>query len=110
MFKRGELLLIPYPFTDLSSQKRRPVLALTLPDSQGDFIALPVTSRGYHKHSIALSKQLKTGKLPKPSWVRIDHVITLNHALVIKSFATCSEELVNEAIAGLCQHLREETQ
>jgi hypothetical protein len=45
MLERGDLLLVPFPFTDLSAAKRRPVLALTALDGFGDFIALPVTSR-----------------------------------------------------------------
>jgi len=48
MFERGDLLLVPFPFSDLSAAKRRPVLALTTPDAYGDFIALPVTSRPQH--------------------------------------------------------------
>jgi mRNA interferase MazF len=43
MSRRGDLLLVPFPFTDLSATKRRPVLALTDADSYGDFVALPVT-------------------------------------------------------------------
>ncbi len=107
MFRRGELVLIPYPFTDLSARKRRPVLVLTNPDQYGDFIALQVTSRGHHGHSVSLDQRLKSGCLPKPSWARTDRVITLNHSLVIKSFATCQELLVKDAIAGLCCYLRE---
>jgi mRNA interferase MazF len=41
MFERGDLLLVPFPFTDLSAVKRRPVLAVTAADSYGDFIAIP---------------------------------------------------------------------
>ena len=47
MFEAGDLVLVPFPFTDLSSAKRRPVLALTAPDTQGDFIGCPVTSRNH---------------------------------------------------------------
>ena len=43
MFERGDLVLIPFPFSDLSAAKKRPVLLLTRPDVYGDFIALAVT-------------------------------------------------------------------
>ena len=108
MFDRGEIVLIPYPFTNLSTQKRRPVLVLTRPDGQGDFTALPVTSRGYHKQSIAIMGKLKEGQLPKESWVRTDRIVTLNHSLVIKSFASCSENLMNEVMIRLCHYLGKE--
>lgn len=50
MPERGDLVLLPFPFTDLSAAKRRPVLAVTAADSYGDFIALPVTSRPQTEH------------------------------------------------------------
>src|SRR5277367_5587994 len=79
MHKRGELLLVPFPFTDPSAAKRRPVLALTVPDSYGDFIALPVTSRPQTEHGIALaSTDLVRGHLPARSWIRADRIVTLN--------------------------------
>ena len=54
MSERGDLVQVPYPFSDLSSAKRRPVLALTKPDSYGDFIALPVTTRPQREHGLPL--------------------------------------------------------
>ena len=55
MFERGDLLLVPFPFTDLSAVKRRPVLAVTTADSYGDFIAIPVTSRPQAEHGLPLA-------------------------------------------------------
>jgi mRNA interferase MazF len=54
MPERGDLLLIPFPFTDLSAAKRRPVLAITASDRYGDFIALPVTSWPQIEHAVGL--------------------------------------------------------
>ena len=70
MFERGDLLLVPFPFTDLSASKRRPVLAITSPDNYGDFIAIPVTSRPQAEHGLHLSNEdMLSGNLPAASWV-----------------------------------------
>src|SRR5437667_5975964 len=69
MFERGDLLLVPFPFSDLSATKRRPVLALTGPDSFGDFIALPVTSRPQSEHGLPLALMQASKKgIPPPSF------------------------------------------
>jgi mRNA interferase MazF len=40
----GDIVLIPFPYSDLSSTKKRPVVVITAPDRFGDFIAAGVTS------------------------------------------------------------------
>jgi len=103
MHKRGELLLVPFPFTDLSAAKRRPVLALTPPDSYGDFIALPVTSRPQTEHGIALAPcDLLHGRLPAPSWIRTDRIVTLNAALIVKSIGQITDRAVDVAVERFC--------
>ena len=103
MFERGHLVLIPYPFSDLSAAKRRPVLVLTRPDAYGDFIALAVTSRPQATHGIPLVPgDLVQGDLPRASWIRTDRAVTLNASLVIKAFGRASEAVVTAALARLC--------
>jgi mRNA interferase MazF len=106
MFERGDLLLVPFPFTDLSSTKRRPVLAITAPDSYGDFIALPVTSRPQKEHALPLAKaDLARGSLPAQSWIRTDRIVTLNSRLVIKQFGRVSDRVLAAAIEQFCTHI-----
>jgi mRNA interferase MazF len=107
MFERGDLLLVPYPFSDLSSTKRRPVLALTKPDSFGDFIALQVTSRPGLEHALPLTpSDLVHGALPAASYVRTNRIVTLNATLVTKIFGRASERIIREAIEQFCERLR----
>jgi mRNA interferase MazF len=106
MFERGDLLLVPFPFTDLSAAKRRPVLALTAPDLYGDFVALPVTSRPQSVHGLPLtSADLVRGSLPVASWVRTDRIVTLNAGLVVKSIGHLSDEVVSAAVKKFCSEL-----
>lgn len=102
-FERGELLLVPFPFSDLSATKRRPVLALTEPDGYGDFIALPVTSRPQVEHGVPIRPaDLVRGFLPAPSWIRTDRIVTLSAALVIKSVDKVADEVTKKAVTEFC--------
>lgn len=107
MPERGDLLLIPFPFSDLSASKRRPVVALTASDGYGDFIALPVTSRPQTEHGLPITpSELFEGTLPAPSWIRINRIVSLNESLVIKRVGRLSERAVAAAIDNLCFYLR----
>lgn len=106
MFERGDLLIVPFPFSDLSTTKRRPVLALTGPDSYGDFIALPVTSRPQREHGLPLiDSDLVTGRLPAPSWIRTDRIVTLNSTLVTKQVGRVADRVVAAAVERFCRHI-----
>jgi mRNA interferase MazF len=103
VFERGDLVLIAFPFSDLSTAKKRPVLVLSRPDAYGDFVALAVTSRRQAEHGIALRpNDLVQGRLPPASWIRTDRVVTLNASLVLKAFGRVSEEVLAAALDRLC--------
>jgi mRNA interferase MazF len=106
MPERGDLLLIPFPFTDLSAAKRRPVLALTASDSFGDFIALPVTSRPQTEHGLPIAaSDLVSGSLPAASWIRTNRIVTLNASLAVKTIGRVSDHIVATAVERFCAHI-----
>lgn len=54
MARAGDVVLLPFPFTDLSAAKKRPVLLLSDEDSLGDFLAVAVTSKAGYQSAIPL--------------------------------------------------------
>ena len=108
MFEAGAWVLLPFPYSDASASKRRPVLARTRPDEHGDFIGMAVSSRSHHANVIPLhNDSLMEGQLPKPSWIRTDRIVTLA-GLVIKAFAKTKSAVQRQAISVLCEALREQ--
>jgi len=79
---RGDLVAIPFPYSDLSTRKRRPVLVITAPDRYGDFIGLAVTSVLTNQDAVRLNEgDMKHGSLPKTSRVRCDKLFNMARAL-----------------------------
>jgi mRNA interferase MazF len=86
MLNRSDIVQVPFSFSDLSRQKRRPVLLLTSPDSFGDFLAVAITSQPGHADSVRIEDvDIVAGKLPKASWVRASKLFSLNRAVVVVS-------------------------
>ena len=88
MYQQGDIVLIPYPYTDLSSAKRRPVVILSKDAINRDFfIVAKITSV---LRSDGLSFLLKNTDLenpiPKTSEVRTNEVFTAHKSLIIKKF------------------------
>lgn len=101
--KPGDLVLIPFPFSDLQSTKKRPVMVLTPPDRHADFIGLAITTVEQQHHAFHMgAADLLEGALPKPSWIRLDKVFTLSESSIVKTFGTLSPQTVQRVLQGLC--------
>ena len=100
MLNQGELVLVPVPFTDLSSQKRRPVILISNTNYNRvskDVIVIAVTSNlTVFPHSLPLvSADLSNGTLNRPSMIRADKIYSLEKTLIVKSFGTVKPEILD---------------
>jgi len=101
--KPGDLVLIPFPFSDLQSAKKRPVMVLTPPDRHADFIGLAVTSVAHPHGALPIeTADLVEGTLPKACWIRFDKVFTLSESSIVKTFGTVSPQTLQRVLRGLC--------
>ena len=101
--ERGSIVLIPFPYSDLSSHKKRPVLLVTAPDRHSDFIAAGITSVEQKSDAFLLeSSQLLRGRLPRRSWVRTDKLFTLSSGIVIKDFGAVRADAFERILHEIC--------
>jgi mRNA interferase MazF len=105
-YRRGDVVLIPFPYTDLSVTKRRPVLLLSDPDDYGDFLAISITSQPGHSDAVALEPaDFQEGALPKPSWLRASRLYSLNRDSVAGVFGSLTPTAPARLHAAVCLHL-----
>lgn len=107
MYEIGTVVLMPFPFSDASATKRRPVLMLTQPDHQGDFIGMPLTSQPQAAPALHLSPgpMAMGGTLPLASWVKTDTVYSLSERRVIKTIGRLGEDSRAYCVQHLCLYL-----
>jgi len=104
--KPGDLVAIPFPYSDLTAEKRRPVLVVTNPDRRGDFMGLAVTSVMTGELAVSFDeKSMLTGHLPKQSWIRYDKVFTLSDSIIVKTYGSLDEGVLREVMKRLCDYL-----
>jgi mRNA interferase MazF len=99
-FVRGDVVVLPFPFSDLSAAKRRPALVLAVLPGDG-VILCQITSRpGPAAYSVSLeSSDFVSGSLQLSSTVRPDHLFTADSNLILYRAGVVAPAKVREAIA-----------
>ena len=89
-FKQGEILLVPFPYTNLSHIKQRPALVISkneYNEKKPDLIICGITSQIKEgtEDIIITTQDLEQGNLPKISLIKIDKIFTIEKDQVRKS-------------------------
>ena len=97
MYKQGEIIIVPFPFSDLSSIKQRPVLILSKNidnEKVEDIITCGITSNVKDsKYSVLIKNEdLIEGEVPKISRVKVDKLFTISQDIVKKKVGRINKE------------------
>ena len=84
MMKKGDIVLVRFPFTDLTSEKLRPALVLIPENKEGDVLLAFITTQltKQHEFDILISDLDKTG-LKKASIIKLNKMTTLNKRILL---------------------------
>ena len=105
-YERGAVVLVPFPFTDLSGSKRRPALVVSHESFHGeDLILCAITSQVPER----LSEQeilLEAGdmvkeQLPKRSVIKAGKLFTMHHSLIASRYGTVERHKLLEVLRTL---------
>jgi mRNA interferase MazF len=100
MLDQADIVLVPVPFTDLTTTRRRPVIVLSNDAYHRvteDMIVVAMTSNPKQTpHSFVItSSDLVAGSLNHPGTVRADKVYTLSRKTVVKVFGKVGKPVMD---------------
>ena len=105
--RRGDVVLATFPFTDLSSAKRRPALVVSASDREGpDFILAFITSKASKPDLRDIfidpsDPDFAASGLRAPSLVRCGKLMTLNRALLIGRLGVLTSPIMDKVDVAL---------
>lgn len=93
MYKRGSIVLIPFPFSDLSKEKIRPAVILSSDNKNRDIIVVFITSNtaAVGKSTVSVLPTTQNS-LKKPSVVICDKLATLDKKICLGVLGTLEKE------------------
>lgn len=110
ILKRKDIVLAPFPFTDQSGGKRRPVLVLSndrFNDTSQNVIVCAITSNiSNDPYSIYIKAEDWKDGMYSESCIKAWNILTLDKKLVIKRIGRLSSGRFNEAIAKISEIMK----
>jgi mRNA interferase MazF len=98
-FVKGDVVVVPFPYADLSDAKRRPALVVaTL--SGGDVVLCQITSQAKRdQYAILLQDDdFNSGNLRQQSYVRPNRLFTAESTIILYRAGTITNEKLREII------------
>ncbi len=106
MIKQRDILLVPFPFSDLSGRKVRPVIVVSkdkFNNSSDDIIVCAITGNlTKNNYSLKIdSSDLESGKLFKECCIKVKSIFKIDKKLVVKTIGCLKKEKFSDVLGKL---------
>ncbi len=106
-FVKGDVVVVPFPFSDLTQAKRRP--ALVVSQLEGDDVILCQITSKTIKDNYALSledQDFETGTLKQSSNIRPNRIFTADSHIILYCIGKLKAGKLSEAIDKIIEIIR----
>lgn len=102
-FVKGEVVVLPFPFSDLSSiTKKRPALVITSLTGDDVILCQITTQKRNDSYSVTLTNtDFNNGSLPVDSHIRPNRLFTADSNIILKSKGYLTQNKIDEVINRL---------
>jgi mRNA interferase MazF len=105
-FVKGDVVVAPFPYSDLTTSKKRPALVIALLEGD-DVILCQITSKAKHdNYAIPLANtDFKSGSLHQKSFIRPNRLFTADARIVLYRAGEVKRPKIDEVIAKIIEIL-----
>ncbi len=111
-FVKGEVVVLPFPFSNLTASKRRPALVIAPVEPHDDVILCMITSRNTTDSSAVPIGQTDfvSGGLPHESNIRPNRLFTADTSIILRAAGRLTPEKVDIVVAEIVKIITAKTE
>lgn len=101
---KGDVVIVPFPFSDLSQLKKRPAFVVTVLEGD-DIILCQITSQWIKdKYAISVDESdFATGNLRQESHIRTNRIFTADRNIILYRAGRLHQKKIDEVIEKIIQ-------
>lgn len=109
-YKRGDIVLVRFPFTNLTQSKRRPVLVIKDESDFHDIVCLQITSNGRQSNLLEIThSDFAYDHLPITSFVKYDKCFTLSSEIIDKKLTSLKPKMLEKLKMLFCDGILQDS-
>lgn len=106
-FVKGDVVVVPFPFSDLSNAKKRPALVVTSLIGDDVILCQITTQTRADGYSVPITNtDFASGGLPQNSSVRPNRIFTADSAIILSNPGRLKKPKINEILNKIIQIIK----
>jgi len=107
MFKQRDIVLIPFPYSDLTGSKQRPALIISNDNLKGDDrICCLITSNQPNGGLFISNNSFEMGDLPFKSWIKPYRLFTIHSKIIKKKLCSLNDDFYQIVLEGITKYIK----
>lgn len=100
MTSRGDIFIMPFPFTDLKNSKARPVLVLNSLPGDDCIVCMLTTQPSRSRFAVSISPNDTRNAAVHPGTIRLDRIVTCEERVLFKKIDELEPTKLQEALGA----------